>query len=244
MGLRARHPAHADSPADTFQVETHTKPTTTENQMELFPPPGYPGQDPARRATAEFYAQIAQSARPGYILPGLNCDTRAHRDAALVCFQGLAYLAATFEFGQCPYEESLIDTAHTPAKRIAQEVRDALGHRIFVIPVLGLPDMGRDPDLETRLSYRRVRVLWGTADLAEDLVEIARTDQIFEPPSAAQSQEVLGIYRQRGAVSNPEAKPHEDGAPVELGDRRLIVRPGAGFTISVREDGSALLTPG
>ena len=67
-------------------------------------------------------------------------------------------------------------------------VRDAvyrvLGFKVFIIPVLLLPDTLRDPLLDEWAGQRRVKVLFGADDLVNRLLALADRTEIKHPPTA------------------------------------------------------------
>ena len=63
----------------------------------------------------------------------------------------------------------------------------------FIVPVIVLPDMERDEDIESWTLQSGVRVLWGTDNLVERLIELADTCNFFYPPTAEEIAEEVKL---------------------------------------------------
>ena len=72
------------------------------------------------------------------------------------------------------------------AMAIHDLVQEQLLHKCYVIPVLVLPDMEPNPDIEALAAAHHVRVHWGSPDnLVEHLVEMAEAAEVYIRPTAA-----------------------------------------------------------
>ena len=60
----------------------------------------------------------------------------------------------------------------------------AVSRKVLVVAVLVFPDMESDPDIELRAENDRVRVLFGTENLVERLVDLVDGEEMFSPPTA------------------------------------------------------------
>ena len=67
------------------------------------------------------------------------------------------------------------------ALQVREAVKRHLGRKVFVVAVLIFPDMEPDPDIELRAENDRVKVLFGTDNLVERLVESRRRRRDLQP---------------------------------------------------------------
>ena len=88
-------------------------------------------------------------------------------------------------------------------------VRDAVnrvpGFKVFIIPVLLFPDTPQDRLIEERAPQRRVKVLFGSDDLVDRLLELADSVGVKHPPTADH------IWNEVAAVTNGLVAPARDG---------------------------------
>ena len=88
-------------------------------------------------------------------------------------------------------------------------VRDAVhrvpGFKVFIIPVLLFPDTPQDRLIEERAPQRRVKVLFGSDDLVDRLLELADSVGVKHPPTADH------IRNEVAAVTNGLVAPARDG---------------------------------
>ena len=97
------------------------------------------------------------------------------------------------------------------ALQIREAVKRLLGRKVFVIAVLIFPDMEPNPDIELRAENDRVKVLFGTDNLVERLVDLVADEEIFNPPTAWLVDEVaeaLMPFLRNGDDDQPDLLPN------------------------------------
>ena len=193
--------------------------------------------DPMRAAELRVYQEIVRSEVPGQALYQVNAARNSPELDILVGIERVAYLGTGIKGGfytrnnrgewslqtalgwqqtPCPLEHTML---------AAMSVHDALERRlrmnIFVVPVLIFPDMEGDPAIDRATANGKVRVLWGTDNLVDHLVEIAGTRTICTPPTASQIARVVEFFMP-GLGMGPE--PESPPAAMELAGRQLIIQ--------------------
>ena len=106
------------------------------------------------------------------------------------------------------------------ALQVREAVKRHLGRKVFVVAVLIFPDMEPDPDIELRAENDRVKVLFGTDNLVEHLVNLVGDEEIFNPPTAWLVDEIaealMPFLASNAQVSLPVEKPEEEADVHEL----------------------------
>ena len=111
------------------------------------------------------------------------------------------------------------------ALQVREAVKRHLGRKVFVVAVLmqnpaNFPDMEPDPDIELRAENDRVKVLFGTDNLVEHLVNLVGDEEIFNPPTAWLVDEIaealMPFLASNAQVSLPVEKPEEEADVHEL----------------------------
>ena len=81
-----------------------------------------------------------------------------------------------------------------------------LGHRLFVIPVLALPDMEQDKDVQDLAARRNVMTLFGLTGWVDQLVDLARNQSIRHRSTEASIEaEVAAIMPELAPAPTPTA---------------------------------------
>ena len=178
-------------------------------------------KDPLRRAERDIYQAIEASAIPRRAL----YEVKVHRDAPQVDIVLWAEAIAVFtvEIKGGPYEIHsgelcLVNSAgRTPqlgllakvwdsAREISRFIEHKLGHGMYIVPVLGLPDMERNEDILDMAARRQVEVLFGKEDWVQRLVDLARCHTIrYRPTEATIEREVMAIMPELVPAPNPTA---------------------------------------
>ena len=199
-----------------------------------FPP--HRRQDPRRGAEAGVYDQLAGSGLPGHALYELKPLPEAPELDFAVWLQDRARFGAQVKGG--PYSvngtvwtlQTVNGTEYVPcpltqtwdaAIAVRDAVYRALGFKIFIIPVLLLPDTPPNQAIEKWATQRRVKVLFGADNLVDRLLELADRMDIKHPPAA------YHIQNEVDAVTNGLVVPAGDGPapePVEEAAQDLIAR--------------------
>ena len=205
--------------------------------MEIHPPFPEPYlNDPMRAAELRVYQELVRSEVPGQALYQVNAAPNAPELDILVALEGVAYLGTGIKGGfyrrnnrgewslqtgvgwqqaPCPLDQTFL---------AAMSVHDTLERRlrmnVFVVPVLIFPDMEGDTAIARATANDKVRVLWGTDNLVDRLVEIAGTRTICTPPTAGQIARVVEFFMPGlGTAPEPEPTP----ATMDLTGRQVII---------------------
>ena len=81
-----------------------------------------------------------------------------------------------------------------------------LGHRLFIIPVLALPDMEQDKDIQDLAARRSVMTLFGVTGWVDRLVDLASSQSIRHRPTGASIEaEVAAIMPELAPAPTPTA---------------------------------------
>ena len=187
-----------------------------------FPP--HRRQDPRRGAEAGVYDQLARSGHPGHVLYELKATPEAPELDFVIWLQDRGRFGLQVKGGQYSVDgtvwtlHTIRGTEHVPCPLTqtwdaAVAVRDAvyrvLGFKVFIIPVLLLPDTPHDPTIKKWARQSRVRVLFGADDLVDRLLELAGRTEVKHPPTADH------IMNEVDAVTDHLIVPQQGGASRE-----------------------------
>ena len=194
-------------------------------------------KDPKRNSEAMVYDQLARSGHAGQALYELKALPEAPELDFCIWFQDRARFGGQVKGG--PYSvngsvwtlRTVNGTEHVPcpltqtwdaAIAVRDAVYRALGFKVFIIPVLLLPDTPQDPLIEEWAGQRRVKVLFGTHDLVDRLLALADRTEIKHPPTADH------IRNEVAAVTNGLVAPARDGgcqeAAQDLIARQVVIQ--------------------
>ena len=204
--------------------------------------PQHRREDPMRRAEARVYDQLANNDRPGLALYELELGHPVPELDFALWLEGVGHYGLQVKGGHHSYTEGQwflrVDGAPQAKPDPAQSAWDAamgvrdviarrLGRRIYIVPALVFPDMDPDEHIDTRMSTRKVSVLWGSHDLIDRLIALPANRKIFHPPTASEVREEVDLVT-GGLLLPAPAGPAAAGAPppVELAARRVIVQHG------------------
>ena len=203
--------------------------------MQIHPEfPQHRRQDPRRRREATVYDQLARSELVIDGLYGLKASPSAPEVDFALWIEDEGRFGIQVKGGYYTVDNTVWHL-HTPAGADlvacpltqtwdgAIGIRDALYRslkfKIFVIPVLFLTDMEPEPTIEEWAAARRVRVLWGSRDLVNRLLEVASDVGVKYPPMAEHiRREVEAVTA--GLVLPDEAAP----PPAEPEAGQLIIQ--------------------
>ena len=110
----------------------------------------------------------------------------------------------------------------------------------FMVPVIVFPDMERDEGIESWALQSNVRVLWGTDNLVERLIELAGACNFFYPPTAAEAAEEVELVMPGLGAPAPEHAP-APATPVDFQARQVIIQHAG--TVNVYTTGAGLEPP-
>ena len=87
---------------------------------------------------------------------------------------------------------------------IPKFIESKLGRGMYIVPVLGLPDMERDDDILDLAARRQVEVIFGKHDWVNRLVDLAGRHPIrHRPTEATIEQEVMAIMPELTPAPTP-----------------------------------------
>ena len=175
--------------------------------------------DPQRRAERDIYQAIEASPIPGRALYEVKVTRHAAQVDILLWAEAVAAFAVDLKGG--PYEIHdgelcLVNSnGRTPKPGLLAKVWDSsmaipefiqrkLGRGMYIVPVLGLPDMERDEAILDMAARRQVEVLFGKADWVNRLVALAGCHPIrHRPTEESIEQEVLAIMPELAPATTP-----------------------------------------
>ena len=170
--------------------------------MQLYPAfPTCRADTPKRQAEKQIYEALAASELDGHVLYEVRpLPTAPQLDFAVwivgvgifgIQVKGGRYLLVEGEWylitdrGRV-LKESPIPSTWDASMAIRDVVQEMLHQSIFVTPVLAMPSMERDPDIEALAGSRNVGMHWGDPSLIVDhLVQLAIDRKIHITPTPA-----------------------------------------------------------
>ena len=188
--------------------------------------PSHRRRDPLRLAELQVYTEFMNSDRAGRVLYEVKTSRNTPELDFAVLLEGMAICGVQVKGGQhvitrgqwqrvtddgpvtipCPMK-----ITWDAALQIREAVKRHLGKKVFVVAVLVFPDMEPNPDIELRAENDRVKVLFGTDNLVERLVNLVADEEIFNPPTAwlvDEIAEVLMPFLGNGDDDQPELLPN------------------------------------
>ena len=113
--------------------------------------------------------------------------------------------------------------------QIREVIQRELHRKVYVVVVVVFPDMEEpDPGIEVWVANERVRVLWGSHDLVDRLVEMVSDEDIYSPPTGAQIEEEIAVLRP-GLVAETKVGGAADDVPapapttIDLTNRQPVI---------------------
>ena len=174
--------------------------------MLIQPPfPPHRRQEPMRLAELAVYTELANSDREGRALYELKTSRTVPELDFTVMLENFAIYGLQVKGGQHQLHRAQwqVITADGPenipdpmmvtwdaAMQIRATAKRLLHRKVFVVAVLVFPDMEPDPDIEIRAENDRVKILFGSDDLVERLINLIDEEDIFSPPTAWQVDEL------------------------------------------------------
>ena len=214
--------------------------------------PAHRRRDPLRLAELQAYTEFMNSDRAGRVLYEVKTSRNVPELDFAVLLEDMAIYGVQVKGGQhvitrgqwqritddgpvtipCPMK-----VTWDAALQIREAVKRRLGRKVFVVAVLVFPDMEPDPDIELRAENDRVKVLFGTNNLVERLVDLVADEEIFSPPTAwlvDEIAEALMPFLANGDgdddqlemqpdISEPE--PNQPEMPERVGNLDVSTRP-------------------
>ena len=216
--------------------------------------PAHRRRDPLRLAELQVYTEFMNSDRAGRVLYEVKTSRNVPELDFAVLLEDVAIYGVQVKGGQHiitrgqwqRITDDGPDTIPCPMKvtwdaalQIREAVKRHLKRKVFVIAVLVFPDMEPDPDIVLRAENDRVKVLFGTENLVERLVDLVADEEIFSPPTAwlvDETAETLMPFQANGGddddepellsdLSTPGPKPDQPGQAKRIGNVDVSGRP-------------------
>ena len=174
---------------------------------------------PTRRAERDIYTALEASPVPGRALYEVKVTPHAKQVDFLVWAEAIAAFSTQVKGGAYVIHEGelclvtdrgripkpgLLATVWDSAMAVPEHLARKLGHKLFVIPVLALPDMEQDEAIQDMAARRNVEILFGKIDWVERLVDLASSHPIrHRPTEESIEQEVLAIMPELAPAPSP-----------------------------------------
>ena len=207
-----------------------------------FPPSRW--TEPTRRAERDIYQAIEASPIPGRALYEVKVTRDAKQVDILLWAEAITTFAVELKGGTHVIRDGelclLTDQGITPMPGLLAKVWDAsraipqfiqakLHRGMYIVPVLGLPDMEQDENILDMAARRQVEVVFGKDDWVARLVDLARCHPIrHRPTEETIEQEVMAIM--------PELAPSASPTPPQV-----VIQNVEALHIHVGPDGVATL---
>ena len=173
----------------------------------IFPPSRL--TEPTRRAEQAVYQELEASAIPGRALYEVKVSRNATQLDFLVFAEDIATFAVQLKGGSYGIQDGelclntsqgrfpkvgLLAKVWDEALAIPEFVERKLNRRLYIIPVLALPDMEPDEDIRDMAARRNVEVLFGMDSWVDRLVGLASHHPIrHRPTETSIEEEVMAI---------------------------------------------------
>ena len=197
--------------------------------------PSHRRRDPMRLAERQVYTEFMNSDRAGRVLYEVKTSRNTPELDFAVLLEDVAVYGVQVKGGQHAIHRSqwqrITDdgpvTIPCPMKvtwdaalQVRETVKRHLGRKVFVVAVLIFPDMEPDPDIELRAENDRVKILFGTDNLVERLVDLVADEEIFNPPTGWLVDEIawalMPFLASNAQVSLPAEDPEVEADVHEL----------------------------
>ena len=175
--------------------------------------------EPTRRAERDIYQAIEASSLPGRALYEVKVTRDAKQIDILLWAEAVAAFAVELKGGLYVIHDGELclvnGNGRTPMPGLLAAVWDAsraipafiqakLHRGLYIVPVLGLPDMERDEAILDMAARRQVEVLFGKEDWVNRLVDLASCHPIrHRPTEATIEQEVMAIMPELAPAATP-----------------------------------------
>ena len=201
-------------------------------------------EDPKRQAEWTVYLEITKSDRPGEALYELKTNRSTPELDYALFVEGVAHFALEVKGGRYTVRNGswYLHTEHgeeavsNPFKvawdagmQIREVIQRELHRKVYVVVVVVFPDMEEpDPGIEVWVANEGVRVLGGSHDLVDRLVEMVSDEDIYSPPTVAQIEEEIAVLRP-GLVAETKVGGAADDVPapapttIDLTNRQPVI---------------------
>ena len=174
--------------------------------------------DPQRRAERDIYQAVEASSVPGRALYEVKATRTSKQVDILLWAEAVATFGAQLKGGTYVIRDGelclVTDQGLVPKPGLLAEVWDSvmaipefiqrkLGRGMYIIPVLGLPDMEEDEAIRDMAARRQVGVIFGKADWVQRLVGLASCRTIrHRPTEESIEREALAIMPELAPAAN------------------------------------------
>ena len=174
--------------------------------------------DPQRRAERDIYQAVEASSVPGRALYEVKATREAKQVDILLWAEAVATFGAQLKGGTYVIRDGelclVTDQGLVPKPGLLAAVWDSvmaipefiqrkLGRGMYIIPVLGLPDMEEDEAIRDMAARRQVGVIFGKADWVQRLVGLASCRTIrHRPTEESIEREALAIMPELAPAAN------------------------------------------
>ena len=175
--------------------------------------------DPQRRAERDIYQALEASVRPGRALYEVKVTRHARQVDLVVWIEGITTFGAQLKGGTYVIRDGelclVTDQGLIPKPGLLAAVWDSvmeisrfterkLGRGMYIIPILGLPDMEENEAILDLAAKRQVEVIFGKDAWVERLVELASHHPIRHRPTEETIEaEVMAIMPEQAPASPP-----------------------------------------
>ena len=175
--------------------------------------------EPTRRAERDIYQAIEASPIPGRALYEVKVARHAKQVDFLLWAEAVAVFGAQLKGGIFVIRDGelclVTDQGPVPMPGLLAAVWDSvmaiprfiegkLGRGMYIVPVLGLPDMERDEAILDLATRRQVEVVFGKQDWVGRLVDLASCHPIrHRPTEETIEQEVMAVMPELGPAATP-----------------------------------------
>lgn len=166
-------------------------------------------EDPQRRAERDIYQAVEATAIPGRALYEVKVHRGARQVDIVLWAEAVATIGAQLKGGVYVIRDGemclVTDHGLAPKPGLLAEVWDSvmaipkfierkLGHGMYIVPVLSLPNMTKDDAILDMAARRQVEVIFGQEDWVERLVDLASCHPIrHRPTEESIEREVMAI---------------------------------------------------
>ena len=209
--------------------------------MNIHPPfPDNRRGDPKRQAELHVHQQLADCPLPGVVLYEAKAAPHAPEVDYAIWLEGRARIALQVKGGRYTliegrwYLQTDTGLEPTPCPLMltsdgAFSIRDAVKRhcrrKVFVIPVLLLPDMDPDQAIQEWAASDKTRILWGSQDLVNRLVQLAQEVRVDFPPTDERIRQEVEAIRP-GLNLAARVEPEPETATLEVGEGCVVIHAG------------------
>ena len=195
--------------------------------MEVLPDfPDHRLNNPLRQAELAVYRELAGSEAEGTALYEVRAALNQRELDVVAWLIGVGRFALQVKGGGYRIERGVLylmmpDGTERQVGSVLKECWDATmalhrwlqeripdGRSPFMVPVAVFPDMAPDEAIEAWAVQAGVRVLWGSDQLVQRLIDMAKHCKFYYPPTAQQARQEVALVL--GAAAPEHAEEHQE----------------------------------